>query len=114
VQQNGTALRSSTGALQFGSGEFQPVFETPDYSKEDRISTFNEINIRLGCFANLADASLSQWKRWRRVYRIVRPYGRRALGGLLFYIARYNAAQSKNRVLTFRRGIRTAGLHEKK
>jgi anaerobic magnesium-protoporphyrin IX monomethyl ester cyclase len=110
VRQNGTILRPSAGALQFGSGAFQPVFETPEYSAADRIATFNEINVRLGCFANLADSSLPQWERWGRVYKIVRPYGRKAVGRLLFFAARYNAAQSKNRIFTFWQRMWAGGL----
>jgi anaerobic magnesium-protoporphyrin IX monomethyl ester cyclase len=100
VLQNGIQLRPSAGALQFGGGEFQPVFETPDYSKADRIRTFNEINIRLGCFGNLADSSLTQSERWRRVYRIVRPFGKGAVASFLQFIIRYNVAMCRNWFIT--------------
>jgi anaerobic magnesium-protoporphyrin IX monomethyl ester cyclase len=113
VQQNGTILRPSAGALQFGSGEFQPVFETHDYPKAERISTFNEINVSLGSFANLGDASLGQCERWRRVYRIVGPYGGKALIRFFVFIARYNATLPRNWILTLYQRIRSASLHTK-
>jgi anaerobic magnesium-protoporphyrin IX monomethyl ester cyclase len=111
VRQYGMMLRPSSGALQFGAGDFQPVFETVDYSKAERIKTFNEINVKLHCFANLADSSLPQGKRWRRVYRIVRPYGAKAVGALLFFIVRHNAALSRMSLLNFFQRMRSTGPH---
>jgi anaerobic magnesium-protoporphyrin IX monomethyl ester cyclase len=99
IRENGKVLRASTGVLQFGADGIEPVFETHDYSKEDRMKTFNEINIRLGYFDRLVDPSTAQHERWRKVYRIVRPYGRGVLSEFLCFILRYNAVQIKDRIL---------------
>lgn len=90
VQANGKFLRSSDGALQFGSNSIDPVFETEEYPKQTRIDTYNEIHISLGLFDRLADASLNQWNKWRHVMNIVKPYGMGSIFSFLFFILKYN------------------------
>jgi radical SAM superfamily enzyme YgiQ (UPF0313 family) len=115
VMQNGTVLRASAGVPQFGAGALDPVFETQDYPREDRIRAFYEINIRLGYFDRLVDSSLRQEEKWKRVYGIVRPHGVGAVVRLLAHIARHNANAVKTRALSLFRFARPtklrSGLH---
>jgi anaerobic magnesium-protoporphyrin IX monomethyl ester cyclase len=91
VQKYGTILRSYEGAAQYGGDSIDPVFDTPEYPREDRVRTIDEINIRLGYFDRLATPAASQWRRWRQLYALVRPYGGRTLLDLATYALRYNA-----------------------
>ncbi|MDY6853878.1 MAG: radical SAM protein [Thermodesulfobacteriota bacterium] len=90
VQNHGKLLRSNQGVLQFGTNSIDPVFETEEYTKESRKNTFNEIHIRLKLFDRLVDPSLKQGDKWKRLYRIVLPYGLRAVFSLLIFILKYN------------------------
>jgi anaerobic magnesium-protoporphyrin IX monomethyl ester cyclase len=90
VQTHGKVLRSSDGALQFGTNSIEPVFETEEYSKENRIKAYNEIHIKLKYFDRLVDPSLKQWDKWRKVFKIVMPYGPKINFMLLMFILKYN------------------------
>lgn len=91
VQTHGKILRSSNGALLYGTNSIEPVFETEEYSKESRIQAYNEIHIKLKYFDRLADPSLKQWDKWRRVFTVAKPYGHRTILWLLIFILKYNA-----------------------
>lgn len=91
VQAHGKALRPSDGALQFGSISIEPVFETEEYSREDRIRAYKEIHIKMNYFDRLADPSLNQFDKWHRVFKTVIPYGLGATAALIFFILKYNA-----------------------
>lgn len=86
VQSKAKILRPIDGALQYGTQDIDPVFETDEYPKKSRIKTYKDIHIRLRYFDRLADPSLNRWKRWKRVLRTLRPYGLRAVSSLLVYI----------------------------
>jgi radical SAM superfamily enzyme YgiQ (UPF0313 family) len=91
VQTHGKELRSSDGALQFGTNSIEPVFETEEYPEKSRITAYNEIHIKLKYFDRLVDPSLKQWDKWLKVYKIVMPYGYRIIPMLLMFIIKYNA-----------------------
>lgn len=90
VQASGKILRPIQGALQYGSNDIDPVFETDDYPRDLRIKTYNEIHIRLGYFDRLADPSLRQCDMWSRVFEKVRPYGINVKLLFLMFILKYN------------------------
>ena len=90
VQAYGKLLQTSEGVLQFGTNSIDPVFETKEYSKEDRINAYNEIHIKLKYFDRLADPSLKQWENWQSVFKIVMPYGASTILSLLVFILKYN------------------------
>ncbi len=98
VQRNGRILRSIQGALQYGSNDIDPVFETDNYSRDSRINTYNEIHIRLGYFDRLADPSLRQCDKWSRVFKKVRPYGFNVTVSLLMFILKYNIRLALKRI----------------
>jgi len=98
VQEHGHALRSSDGALQFGSTSIEPVFETDEYPKEDRISAFNEIHIRMEYFDRLVDPSLKQSQKWPKAFQLVTSYGPAATFAFLMFVLKYNARLFKNRI----------------
>lgn len=91
VQNYGKAVRSSDGVLQFGTGIIEPVFETREYSKEDRIQTYIEIHVRLKYFDRLADYSLRSYKKWLQVYRVVAPFGLKAIVSLMVFVLKDQA-----------------------
>ena len=90
VQTHGKILRSRDGVLQFGTNSIDPVFETEEYSKESRINAYNEIHIKLNYFDRLVDPSLNQREKWRRAFKIVRPYGLKTMLLLLIFILKHN------------------------
>ena len=91
VQNHAKILRSSDGALQFGTNSIDPVFETVEYSKEGRIDVYNEIHIQLNYFDRLVDPSLRQLEKWQKVFKIVMPYGPKIIFMTLTFILKYNA-----------------------
>lgn len=99
VHAHGKILRSSNGALQFGANDIEPVFETEEYSKKNRMRAYDEIHIKMRHFDRLGDPSLNQWKRWQRVYRKVRPYELRTIISFLVFIIAYNARLAKKRIV---------------
>ncbi len=98
VAQHGRLLRDNEGALQYGGNGLEPVFDTPEYSREDRIKTFAEINIRLGYFDRLVDSSLPQREKFNRAWGIVRPYGAKAVWRLFWFAGLHKAARLKHRL----------------
>ncbi len=95
VQAHGRLLRSLEGALQFGTQNIEPVFDTEEYPKESRMKTYDEIHIRLRYFDRLVDPSLNQWGKWLRVLKIVTPYGIGKILSLLIFIIKYNTKLAK-------------------
>jgi len=95
VAQHGRLLRDNEGALQYGGNGLEPVFETPEYSREDRIKTFEEINVRLSYFDRLVDSSLPQREKFNRAWRIVKPYGAKAVCRLFCFVGWHEAARLK-------------------
>ncbi len=91
VQNHGEILRPIHGALQYGSDDIEPVFETKDYPKDIRVKTYNDIHIKMKYYDRLADPSLKQWNKWRRVFKKVLPNGFGAIIFLLLYVLKYNA-----------------------
>jgi len=89
VQNHGNLLRSIDGALQFGSTNIDPVFDTEEYPKESRIKTYDEIHIKMKYFDRLADPSLKQWAKWLTIFKKVLPYGSGALTSLLLFMLTY-------------------------
>jgi len=98
VQTHGKALRPSEGALQFGSNSIEPVFETEEYPREDRIRAYKEIHIKMNYFDRLADTSLNQWAKWRRVFKMVTPSGLSVTVSLIFFIVKYNVRLIKGKL----------------
>lgn len=98
VAKHGKALRSTSGMLQFGANNVNPVFETKDYPRESRRKTYNEIHVRLKYFDRLVDPSLKQWLKWRKVFKLVRPYGPKVLLALCIFILKYNAGLIKKSI----------------
>jgi anaerobic magnesium-protoporphyrin IX monomethyl ester cyclase len=96
VQTHGKILRSSNGALQFGTNSIEPVFETGEYPKESRIEAYNEIHVKLKYFDRLADSSLTLWSKWKNVFTIVAPYGFGSILSLLIFILKYNIKLAVN------------------
>jgi radical SAM superfamily enzyme YgiQ (UPF0313 family) len=90
VRSHGKLLRPCEGALQYGSHDIDPVFETEEYSRESRVKTYNEIHVRLRYFDRLADLSLKQTARWQKVFKTVRPFGLMATLSLAVFIMKYN------------------------
>ena len=99
VQANGKILRPIDGALQFGSTNIEPVFDTEEYPKNDRMKTYDEIHIKMKYFDRLIDPSLSKFDKWKQVIEKVRPHGLGALFSLLLFILKYNIRLVKKRVL---------------
>jgi len=91
VQTHGKIIRSSEGALQFGTNSIEPVFETEEYPEESRIDAYNEIHIKLKYFDRLVDPSLKQREKWQKVFKIIMPYGPKTILMLLMFILKYNA-----------------------
>ena len=91
VQTHAKVLRPSDGALQFGTDDIDPVFETEEYTKESRMKTYDEIHIKMKYFDRLADPSLKQWNKWPRVFKKVLPYGFGTILSLLIFILKHNA-----------------------
>jgi anaerobic magnesium-protoporphyrin IX monomethyl ester cyclase len=89
VQAHGRWLRPLHGALQYGAGRIEPVFDTPEYPKEARIKTYDEIHIRLRLFARLADPSLKPFLRWRRVFKKIAPKGLPAIASFFVFLLEY-------------------------
>jgi radical SAM superfamily enzyme YgiQ (UPF0313 family) len=90
VEAHGKMLRPIHGALQYGSNDIEPVFETDEYPRDLRIKTYNDIHVKLGYFDRLADPSLRQREKWFHVLHKVRPYGLGTIVLLMIYILRYN------------------------
>lgn len=90
VQTHGRILRPIEGALQFGTSNIEPVFETEEYIKEDRIKTYNEIHIKLKCFDRLTDPSLTSWHKWIKIFKMVSAYGSVAILSLFIFILKHN------------------------
>ncbi|MFP4083163.1 MAG: B12-binding domain-containing radical SAM protein [Candidatus Aminicenantes bacterium] len=91
VQAHGRLLRSLDGALQFGTHNIEPVFDTQEYPRESRINTYNEIHIRMKHFDRLVDPCLNQWDKWLKVLKLVTPYGTGKILSLLIFIIKHNA-----------------------
>jgi radical SAM superfamily enzyme YgiQ (UPF0313 family) len=91
VQTYGKILRPIHGVLQYGSNDMEPVFETDNYPGNIRKKTYDEIHIRMRYFDRLADPSLKQSEKWRRVFKKVSPYGYGTVLSLLIFIIQYNA-----------------------
>jgi len=102
VLTHGKVFRSSNGALQFGTHDIEPVFETEEYPRESRMKTYNEIHIKLKYFDRLVDPSLKQWDKWRSVFKMVRPYGFGTILSFLIFIAKYNAKLVIKTLLPFK------------
>lgn len=98
VQTHGRALRSSDGALQFGSNSIDPVFETEEYTKEERINAYNDIHIKMKYFDRLVDPSLKQIEKWPKVFQLVTSYGFRATIAFLMFILKHNIRLMKRMV----------------
>ena len=103
VQAHGRLLRSLDGALQFGKENIEPVFDTEEYPKESRMKTYNEIHIKLRYFDRLVDPFINQWDKWRKIFKIVYPYGIKTILSLLLFIAKYNAKLVIKALLPFLR-----------
>ncbi|MBI4321001.1 MAG: B12-binding domain-containing radical SAM protein [Chloroflexi bacterium] len=88
VQDHGTGLRSSEGTPQYGSVRMEPVFETPEYSRKERIATYQEVHVRLGYFERLVDPSATSSARVAYLLKVVPRYGPAAVLSL----ARYQVA----------------------
>ena len=87
-------LRPAEGALQFGSGDIEPVFETTAYSKQERMRTYDEIHIRMGFFDRLFDPGKGQWGNLRRVFRKVAPHGPGAMATFGTFILAHNVKKA--------------------
>jgi hypothetical protein len=98
VAKHAHILRASEGALQYGGNGIEPTFDTPEYPRDARIETFNEINVRLGYFDRLVDPAVPWIEKWNRTFQIVRPYGPRSLFEFLLFTVRSNASAIKNRI----------------
>ncbi|MFX0133859.1 MAG: B12-binding domain-containing radical SAM protein, partial [Candidatus Hodarchaeota archaeon] len=98
VQTNAKMLRPINGALQFGTSSIEPVFETEEYLKEDRINTYNEIHIKLKYFDRLTDPSLKSWDKWQKVLKIVAPYGAGAILSLLIFILKHHVKMALKKI----------------
>ncbi|KPK30492.1 MAG: hypothetical protein AMK70_14080 [Nitrospira bacterium SG8_35_1] len=98
VQAHGKALRSSDGALQFGSNGIDPVFETEEYTKDERINAYNDIHIKMKYFDRLVDPSLRQSEKWPKVFQLVASYGFGATMAFFIFLLQYNAAKIKRMV----------------
>ena len=92
--------RHCEGALQFGGNGMDPIFETAEYSGNERIQTFNEIHVSLGYYDRLIDPALPQWEQWRKTLDIVRQHGFERVVSLLFFILRHNARLLKNGIVS--------------
>lgn len=90
VLSHAKILRPIEGALQYGTQDIEPVFETDEYPEESRIKTYKDIHIRLKYFDRLADPSLKPWERWKSVFRTVRPYGFGTILSFLIFILKEN------------------------
>lgn len=100
VRAHGRLLRHCEGALQFGGNGMDPIFETAEYSGNERIQTFNEIHVSLGYYDRLIDPALPQWEQWRKTLDIVRQHGFERVVSLLFFILRHNARLLKNGIVS--------------
>jgi radical SAM superfamily enzyme YgiQ (UPF0313 family) len=98
VQTHARLLRSPDGALQFGTNDIEPIFETDDYSKEARMKTYDEIHIRLRHFDRLVDPSLSQRDKWPRVYEKLRPYGFLTISSFILFVLSRNLRSKLTRI----------------
>jgi radical SAM superfamily enzyme YgiQ (UPF0313 family) len=101
IEAHGRWLRSPEDALQYGSGDIEPVFETDDYPREIRVRTYREIHVRLGLFERLADPFAKKKGRWRKVYSLVRPFGLRAILSFLIFILKRNVRRRTGTRLTW-------------
>lgn len=90
VQNHASILQSIDGVLQFGSSRIEPVFETDNYSKAERIRTYQEIHIRLHHFDRLADLSLTPYTRWKHVLDIVASFGKVDVAFFLLFLLKYH------------------------
>ncbi|MBI2954653.1 MAG: B12-binding domain-containing radical SAM protein [Chloroflexi bacterium] len=100
VQQNATLLRATEGVSQYGQAKIEPVFETPTYTREERIATFEEVHVRMGYFDRLVDPG-APWMA--RATRLITTVPRHGLGPSLS-LARYFAMAVRER---FSRTIRS-------
>jgi len=91
VKAHGRILRSVEGALQFGTADVEPVFETEEYPKATRIRTYEEIHIRMGYLDRLFDPSLSQGDNLLSLLRKTSSFGLWAVISLTKFAFRYNA-----------------------
>lgn len=86
VQSRAKILRPIDGALQYGTQDIEPVFETEEYPKQSRIRTYKDIHVRMRYFDRLADPSVKRGERWRSIYRAVRPYGLETISSFVVYV----------------------------
>ena len=86
VKENGRILRPIEGAIQYGGAKIDPVFETDNYSREDRIKTYNEIHIRMHYFDRLSEASGKSFFRWFSVLKKIMPYGPGIVSSFIIFL----------------------------
>lgn len=87
-------LRPAEGALQFGGGDIEPVFETGNYSKEERMRTYDEIHIRMGFYDRLFEPARGQIYNLGRVFSKVASHGPGAIADLGKFALTYNAKRT--------------------
>ncbi len=87
VMQNARILRPPEASVQYGRARIEPVFETPEYTREERIATYEEVHVRMGYFDRLVDANASWLANALRLCRIVPKYGVRPTLSMMRYMA---------------------------
>ncbi len=89
-----TILRPAEGALQFGGGDIEPVFETSSYDKTERMRTYDDIHIKMGFYDRLFEPTRGQLANLWRVYKKVAPHGPVQLVDLGRFALTYNAKRT--------------------
>jgi radical SAM superfamily enzyme YgiQ (UPF0313 family) len=75
VREHGNVLRPSEDAPLYGRARIEPVFETSDYTRAQRIATYEEVNVRMGYFDRLIDTNMGRWAQIAYLAATASKYG---------------------------------------
>ncbi len=87
VREKGTMLRTPDGTPQYGRARIEPVFETPTYSREERMATYEEVHVRMGYFDRLIDPDMSRAAKTMHLLKSTPKYGVGPTLGLTRFVA---------------------------